>query len=327
MLLVEQNDLQTELLVDEVLLATGRRPNIEGLDLDRVGVETSPSGVSVDAQLRTSVPDMYACGDVTGRYLFNHVAEYQGSIVAHNLACPDQPRTADYRVVPWATFTDPEVAHVGMTELEARAAGYEVSVEKFPLAGSDRAVTIRKTAGLIKVIAETNSGQILGAHIVGPSAGHDSRVCPGHEGTRAHYRDSGDDPRLPYAFGGAALGRGPVRVPGQRVIRTRRVALEREKTHLRQGPYVVLASTSVAGDAEKRRSRYRPLTDVEMPSGRSSRSRPVFSSRTRRTGTDPCAATPQAWGKTRSLLHVPGVDGEVLPPKYRVDVQAWACHP
>lgn len=171
-LTIEQEDARSEVIVDEVLLATGRTPNIDRLGLREVGVETTPTGVIVDAQMRTTVPHIFACGDVTGRYLFNHVAEYQGAVASYNIACPSQPRAADYRVVPWATFTDPEVAHVGMTELEARAAGYDVEIERFSLSRADRAITIRKTAGLVKVIADARSGQILGAHIVGASAGN-----------------------------------------------------------------------------------------------------------------------------------------------------------
>lgn len=168
----ELDGVPAEMEVDEVFLATGRAPNLEGLGLERIGVKTGPRGIEVDEQMRTSLPHVYACGDVAGKYLFTHVAEYQGTIVAHNIAFPDRPRRADYRVVPWATFTDPEVGHVGLSEPEAREAGHDVAVERYSFASSDRAITMRKAEGLVKVLADAHSGQILGAHIVGPGAGN-----------------------------------------------------------------------------------------------------------------------------------------------------------
>lgn len=154
------------------MLATGRTPNLEDLGIDRVGLKTGPRGIEVDDQMRSSVSHIYACGDITGKYLFTHVAEYQGAIVAHNLAFPERVRHADYRVVPWATFTEPEVAHVGLTEPEARQAGYDVAVLRHSFADSDRAVIMRKAEGLVKVVADARAGEILGAHIVGPGAGN-----------------------------------------------------------------------------------------------------------------------------------------------------------
>lgn len=161
-----------ELEVDEVMLAIGRTPNLEGLGIEAAGIKTGPRGVEVDDQMRTSVPDIYACGDITGKYLFTHVAEYQGTIVAHNIAFPNRPRHVDYRVVPWATFTDPEIAHVGMTEPQARQAGYDIVVDHDSFAGLDRAVTMRKAEGFVKVVADASNGEILGAHIIGPGAGN-----------------------------------------------------------------------------------------------------------------------------------------------------------
>lgn len=171
-IMVRQNGTGREVVVDEVMLATGRAPNVEELNLERIGLQRGPWGIEVDEHLRTSLPHIYACGDVTGQYLFSHVAEYQARLAAHNIAFPDEARRTDYRVIPWATFTDPEVAHLGLTEPEAREAGYDVGVECFPFSRLDRAITIRREEGLVKVVADNRSGEILGAHIVGPGAGN-----------------------------------------------------------------------------------------------------------------------------------------------------------
>lgn len=159
-----------ELIVEEILLATGRVPNLEELNLEAAGVQVNKRGIVVDEYLRSSVPHIYACGDVSGQYLFSHVAEYQAGVAAHNIAFLEAPIRADYRIVPWATFTDPQVGHVGLTEPQAREAGYEVKVERFYLSGLDRALTLRQAQGMVKVVAEAKSGRILGAHIVAPNA-------------------------------------------------------------------------------------------------------------------------------------------------------------
>lgn len=169
---VVQNGAGREVEVDEVMLATGRAPNIEELRIEGIGLRRGPWGLEVDEHLRTNLPHIYACGDVTGKFLFSHVAEYQARIAAHNIAFPEDPRRADYRVVPWATFTEPEVAHLGLTEPEAREAGYDVGVECFPFSRLDRALVIRKSEGLVKVIGDNQTGEIVGAHIVGPGAGN-----------------------------------------------------------------------------------------------------------------------------------------------------------
>ncbi|MHB1132295.1 MAG: dihydrolipoyl dehydrogenase family protein [Chloroflexota bacterium] len=168
-LLMRTGELETEIEVDEILVATGRAPNIEGLNLVKAGVQVSKRGIEVDAYLRSSAPHIFACGDVAGGYQFSHIAEYQAGMVVHNILSPEHPRAAEYAVVPWATFTDPEVAHVGLTEAEA-AAGQAIQVERFSLAGLDRALILRQARGLVKVIAEAGTGRILGAHIVGPNA-------------------------------------------------------------------------------------------------------------------------------------------------------------
>ena len=154
---------------DVVLVGVGRRPNTEGLDLERTGVAADPKGwIQVDEQLRTNVPGVHAIGDVTGKVLLAHVASHQG-LTAAGVIAGHQERM-DYKAVPAATFTHPEVASVGLTEAKAAQAGYEVKVGRFPFSALGRAQTYGSTEGLVKVVAERKYGEVLGVHIIGPSA-------------------------------------------------------------------------------------------------------------------------------------------------------------
>ncbi|HEV8651985.1 MAG TPA: dihydrolipoyl dehydrogenase [Actinomycetes bacterium] len=154
---------------DVVLVGVGRRPNTEGLDLERTGVTTDPKGwVQVDEQLRTSVPGVHAIGDVTGRVLLAHVASHQGLVAAGVIA--GRHERMDYKAIPAATFTHPEVASVGLTEAKATQAGHDVVVGRFPFSALGRAQTYGSTEGLVKVVAERKYGEVLGVHIIGPSA-------------------------------------------------------------------------------------------------------------------------------------------------------------
>lgn len=153
---------------EAILVAAGRRPNVDELGLDAAGVRHGARGIEVDARLRTSKHHIYACGDVCGPYAFTHMAEYQAGIVIAN-AVFRMPRKADYRIVPRVTFTDPELAQVGLTEAEARGRGLEPTVLRFPFASVDRAITEREEHGLAKLV--THRGRLLGASILGPQAG------------------------------------------------------------------------------------------------------------------------------------------------------------
>lgn len=163
-------------IVDEILVSAGRIPNVESLNLEAAGVDYSPKGVKVDEALRTTNPNIYACGDVIGGYQFTHVAGYEAVYVLTNaLFAPIKrfvPSKVDYRVIPWATFTEPEVARVGLSEQQARDRYGEddVYVLKQPFAGVDRAQAEGATKGFCKIITRSN-GEILGAHMVGPVAG------------------------------------------------------------------------------------------------------------------------------------------------------------
>jgi len=156
--------------VDYVLSAVGRVPNSEDLGLDSVGVETDDRGfIQVDEKLRTNVDGVYAIGDVAGRQLLAHKASHEGIVCVEHIA-GEGHGTVAYENVPNCTYCHPEVASVGMTEEEAKEAGHDIEVGKFPWVGIGRAVAAGHTDGFIKVIRDTKYSEILGAHIVGPHA-------------------------------------------------------------------------------------------------------------------------------------------------------------
>ncbi|MGB8274580.1 MAG: FAD-dependent oxidoreductase [Alphaproteobacteria bacterium] len=153
----------------DILVSTGRKANVAGLDLEAAGITYSPKGIAVDARLRTTNKRVFAIGDVAGSYQFTHIAGYHAGIVIRN-ALFRLPAKVDYRAVPWVTYTAPELAHVGMTEAAAREKGMAMRVLRWPFHDNDRAQAERQTTGLVKVIA-TPKGRVLGASILGPSAG------------------------------------------------------------------------------------------------------------------------------------------------------------
>jgi pyruvate/2-oxoglutarate dehydrogenase complex dihydrolipoamide dehydrogenase (E3) component len=152
-----------------LLVAAGREPNMEGLDLSLAGVETTPRGITVDARLRSSNRRVFASGDVAGGPQFTHVAGYHAGVLIRNILF-GLPAKVDYTALPWVTYSDPELAHVGLTESEARLANHPVQVLTQPLAGNDRAQAERSTEGLAKIILGAK-GRILGATILAPRAG------------------------------------------------------------------------------------------------------------------------------------------------------------
>jgi len=152
-----------------LLISTGRRANVSGLNLEVAGVNYLPSGVEVDARLRTSNKRIYAIGDVTGPYQFTHMAAYQAGIVIRNMLFK-LPAKVDYTAVPWVTYTDPELAHAGMSEADAEQSSKPVRVLRWSFAENDRAQAERRTEGMVKVVTAKN-GRILGATIVGLHAG------------------------------------------------------------------------------------------------------------------------------------------------------------
>lgn len=153
----------------EILYAAGRVPRVDGLGLAEAGVEVGPKGIVVDASLRTTAANIWSLGDVNGGAMFTHRATYDGPIAAQN-AIKDAGRTVDYRVVPRAVFTQPALASVGLTEAEATAAGHEVKVGKAYFEHSGRAKAIGETEGMLKFIADAETCELLGGHILGPHA-------------------------------------------------------------------------------------------------------------------------------------------------------------
>ena len=154
---------------DALLVATGRRPNVEGLALEAAGVRYTPRGISTDARMRTNVPHIYACGDVNGQFPFTHVAGYEGGVALTN-AVLRVPRKADYAKVPWCTYTDPEVASVGLNEKRAEQEGVEYRVLESHFADNDRALAEGEPLGKVKVLVDPK-GKLLGCQIVGAHAG------------------------------------------------------------------------------------------------------------------------------------------------------------
>lgn len=167
--LEEQGGRHEHLACDEILVATGRRPNVDELDLPAAGVETTKRGITVDASLQTSVPNIWAIGDVTGPPYFTYVAGEHAQVAAFN-ATSESRRELHYSVLPRSTFCDPEVASVGLTENQAREQGYQVMAGRFNYADLTRPIVMDETQGFIKVIVDEPSGRILGGHIIGNEA-------------------------------------------------------------------------------------------------------------------------------------------------------------
>jgi pyruvate/2-oxoglutarate dehydrogenase complex dihydrolipoamide dehydrogenase (E3) component len=157
-------------LADELLVATGRRPMFDPHDLDVAGVELDGDGLPVLTDtLRTTNPDVWVAGDATGDLLFTHVGAYEAELVVKDIL--GHPERRDYRVVPRVTFCDPEVASVGRTERQARDDGLDVITSVVPFKDNERSHIEGKTYGLVKLVADRRTGELLGGHIVGEEAG------------------------------------------------------------------------------------------------------------------------------------------------------------
>lgn len=155
---------------DQILVALGRRPNVAGLGLEAAGVRYSDQGIEVNGKLETSNRRIYAVGDVTGGPQFTHVAGAQGRIALNNILLKVLSKRFDPGIVPWVTYTEPELAHVGLTEHQLKMRGIRYEVVRAPFHDNDRANAESETAGLLKVFAG-KGGRILGADVVGAHAG------------------------------------------------------------------------------------------------------------------------------------------------------------
>jgi pyruvate/2-oxoglutarate dehydrogenase complex dihydrolipoamide dehydrogenase (E3) component len=167
--IIEKDGQPIKLRVNEILMASGRKPNTDRLRLEKAGLNTDRGYISVNEHLQTRVPHIYAIGDVNGKFPFTHAAGYEGKIVVSN-AVFGLKRKVDYSNLPWVTYTDPEVFHLGMTEQQARDKYGDIKVYKTELGEVDRFVADHETAGLVKIITDSK-GRILGAHAVGSGAG------------------------------------------------------------------------------------------------------------------------------------------------------------
>lgn len=170
-LMLQQGDREWEETFDEILVGVGRTPNVEGLDLERVNVQyDARSGVVVDDRLRTTNPRIYAAGDVCSRFKFTHAADAMARIVIQNSLFLGRARASDL-LIPWCTYTDPEVAHVGVSEASAAKDGIPIRTFRMSLAEVDRAILDGDRDGLVKVHVGPKSDQILGATIVARHGG------------------------------------------------------------------------------------------------------------------------------------------------------------
>jgi pyruvate/2-oxoglutarate dehydrogenase complex dihydrolipoamide dehydrogenase (E3) component len=163
------NGNEVSLKAETILVALGREANLKGIGLDDIGVRYNRKGVEVDRRLRTSQKHIYAAGDVTGEYQFTHAAGYEGGIVLSN-AVFHLPRKVNYTFLPWCTYTDPELASIGMNEKMAKSAGIDYSIWTEEFAGNDRSLAEGEIIGKIKMILDRKERPI-GVQILGPQAG------------------------------------------------------------------------------------------------------------------------------------------------------------
>jgi dihydrolipoamide dehydrogenase len=152
---------------ERALIAIGVRPNTENIGLEEVGVETERGNIVVDDHMRTGVPNVYAIGDVTGKMALAHVASAQGIIAAETIA-GEETRPLDYHAVPRCTYCQPQVASIGVTEAEAIESGHTVLVGEFPFRPNGKALALGEREGFVKIVADKDTGEILGASLIGP---------------------------------------------------------------------------------------------------------------------------------------------------------------
>jgi pyruvate/2-oxoglutarate dehydrogenase complex dihydrolipoamide dehydrogenase (E3) component len=170
-LVVGADGVERAIPFDEIVVAVGRKARLSGYGLEALGIETGRT-VAVNEWLETSYPNIYAVGDVAGPYQFTHFAAHQAWFAAVNGLFGHLKRfRADYRVLPWVTFTDPEVAHVGHNELSAKEAGVEYEVVRYDLSHLDRALAEGANRGFVKLLVQPGKDRLLGATIVAAGAG------------------------------------------------------------------------------------------------------------------------------------------------------------
>jgi dihydrolipoamide dehydrogenase len=165
---VSKNGESDQIKTDKVLQAIGFTPNVEGYGLDKAGVAlTDQRAIGIDDYMRTKVSHIYAIGDVTGLLQLAHVAEAQGVVAAETIAGAETLALGDYRMLPRATFCQPQVASFGLTEEQARDEGYDVRVAKFPFTANGKAHGLGDPSGFVKLVADSKHGELLGGHLIG----------------------------------------------------------------------------------------------------------------------------------------------------------------
>ena len=151
---------------DKVLVAVGVQGNVDGIGLESAGVQTERGFIPVNESMQSNVPSIYAIGDVTGKLLLAHVASAQGVTAVEHIAGLDPP-ALDYGQMPRAIYCRPQVASFGLTEEQARQAGYSVKIGKFPLSASGKALALNESEGMVKLVVEAEIGELLGGHMIG----------------------------------------------------------------------------------------------------------------------------------------------------------------
>ena len=171
---ITQNGVEKTVLVDQLLIAVGRAPNTDGLNLEGVGVKFDKKGVTVNDNLQTTNDKIYACGDICSKYQFTHAADFQARIVIQNALFAVGPfgkKKASDLIIPWATYTSPEIAHVGMYPADAKEAGVEIDTYEQSFEHIDRAILEGSDEGFVKVHTKKGTDKIVGATIVAENAG------------------------------------------------------------------------------------------------------------------------------------------------------------
>ena len=166
-----RNGQKTDVAAEEILFALGRAPNTKALQLDRAGVLTEKGRIVTNDRMQTSAPQIYAAGDCTGPHEIVHIAIQQGEIAAHNIASPTKPRAMDYRLLISVVFTDPQIGSVGHSEKTAKASGVSYLVASYPFNDHGKSIIMGIQEGLVKLLADPKSGEILGGTCVGPGGG------------------------------------------------------------------------------------------------------------------------------------------------------------
>ena len=163
---IDKNGEKSKIECDRVLVAVGVQANTDNLGLEEIGLETDRGFIPVDGNMNTSIPNIFAIGDVTGKMLLAHVASAQGVTAIEHIAGLNPPEL-DYSIMPRAIYCEPQIASFGLTEEQAKAQDIDVNIGKFPFSASGKAIALDKTDGIVKLVVDQEIGEIIGAHMIG----------------------------------------------------------------------------------------------------------------------------------------------------------------